>query len=111
VTEDRLEAEQQANLNVVVGHAAQHAARLAKGGNYEQAQLEARAAQRFLSRAGVNEGQLVTFSENIESMDNVLRAQRKREKLEPANIDRKNRDDETAAVISKATKINTKKVI
>ena len=107
LTDDRAEAEKKADVAIIGAHAAQHAARLAKAGDYESAQLEARAAQRFLQRnAADNSAALEVFSEQMENMDGVLRSERKKEPM-PANMRNKSRDDEAAAAISKATKANT----
>jgi hypothetical protein len=110
VTEDRLEAEKQANATVVGAHAAQHAARLAKEGKYEQAQLEARAAARFLERAGVEQTKLDTFKSQVDQMDGVLRQERKKEKESDVSSAKKRkaaRGDEAAVVISQATQFTT----
>ncbi len=50
LTENRAEAEKQADLAVIGTHAAQKAAKYAKEGDYEKAQMEARAAKRFMDR-------------------------------------------------------------
>jgi hypothetical protein len=76
LTEDRAVAEKDADVSVIGAHAAAHAARMAKEGNYEQAQLETRAAQRFLQRNNVDQAKVQAFSEQMENMDGVLRAER-----------------------------------
>jgi hypothetical protein len=50
LTEDRTVAEQGANIAVIGTHAAQRAAKYAKDGDFERAQMETRAAQRFMNR-------------------------------------------------------------
>ena len=49
-TDNREQAEKHADVKVIGTHAALRAAKLAKEGNYEKAQMEARSAQRFLAR-------------------------------------------------------------
>jgi hypothetical protein len=98
-------------VEIIGAHAAAHAARLAKEGNYEEAQLEARAAQRFIQRRGDREKEQ-QFNMHLESMDEVIREQRKKESAVPEGVKEKDRrqarNDETAAVISKAMKTNVK---
>jgi len=53
LTEDRQKAEENADVEVIGVHAANRAAKFAKDGDYETAQLEARAAQRFMQRKHV----------------------------------------------------------
>ena len=50
LTEDRDEAEKAANITVIGTHAAQRAAKYAKDGDFERAQMETRAAKRFMNR-------------------------------------------------------------
>jgi hypothetical protein len=50
LTEDRTLAEKGANITVIGTHAAQRAAKYAKDGDYERAQMETRAARRFMNR-------------------------------------------------------------
>eukprot|EP01106_Pelomyxa_sp_JSP_P009825 TRINITY_DN2667_c0_g4_i4.p1 TRINITY_DN2667_c0_g4~~TRINITY_DN2667_c0_g4_i4.p1 ORF type:complete len:180 (-),score=59.03 TRINITY_DN2667_c0_g4_i4:117-656(-) len=110
VTESRAEAEAHANASVVGAHAAKAAAKLAKEGNYEQAQLETRAAQRFLQRAGADD-ELEGFTSKVEAMDAVLRNERQTElaavEAPPAAVQKKaqarkaKRGDEAAEAISK----------
>jgi len=73
VTSNREEAEQNANVKVVATHAAQRAATKAKHGDYRSAQLEMRAAQRFMQRANVDEDKVKVWTENVEEMDKALR--------------------------------------
>ncbi|KAH3762933.1 circularly permutated Ras protein 1 [Pelomyxa schiedti] len=112
VTENRDEAEAAANAKVIGAHAARAAARLAKGGNYEQAQLEARAAQRFMARVGADDDVMESFSNKVEQMDAVLRDERAAEKAPSSSfaseglvaqkqIRKAKRNDAAAAAISK----------
>ncbi len=71
LTVDRLEAEKGADVKVVATHAVQKAAQKAKNGDFQEAQLQMRSAQRFLARAG-DEEVLNKWSHNMEAMDNVL---------------------------------------
>lgn len=50
LTEDRADAEKQADIAVIGTHAAQRAAKYARDGDYERAQMETRAAKRFMER-------------------------------------------------------------
>eukprot|EP00727_Mastigamoeba_balamuthi_P005505 m51a1_g1574 hypothetical protein (906) ;mRNA; f:87526-90624 len=110
VTEDRSEAEKSVDITVVGHHAAQRAAKLAKEGNYDEAQLEARAAQKFMARVGVEEKQLVSFAEQVDQMDCVMREERKKDKAGGAKkAERKaQRTDESAVAISKMAQIDSK---
>lgn len=107
VTDDRSQAEGKANVSVLTTAAVQRAAKLAKGGAYEEAQMETRAVQRFMQRTGVEKETLVDFSEQVESIDGVLRAERSKEKA-TKSVSRSTRSDETAAAFSKATKLQWK---
>ena len=76
ITQDRQEAEKNVNVNVVATHVAQRAASKAKKGDYKNAQLEMRAAQRLMGRANVDEKLMSKWSSNVDSMDSVLRENR-----------------------------------
>eukprot|EP00027_Filamoeba_sp_ATCC50430_P012347 CAMPEP_0168564266 /NCGR_PEP_ID=MMETSP0413-20121227/13148_1 /TAXON_ID=136452 /ORGANISM="Filamoeba nolandi, Strain NC-AS-23-1" /LENGTH=871 /DNA_ID=CAMNT_0008595915 /DNA_START=32 /DNA_END=2643 /DNA_ORIENTATION=- len=113
-TEDREQAEAAADVEVIGTHAIQKAAKHAKEGNYEEAQLEARAAQRFMLRKNVQTENMSGWVEQVESMDKVLRNERQKEKELGIKTDQqsrqKKRDDDTATAISKVSKVNKKKV-
>eukprot|EP01105_Mastigella_eilhardi_P008993 TRINITY_DN2149_c0_g1_i3.p1 TRINITY_DN2149_c0_g1~~TRINITY_DN2149_c0_g1_i3.p1 ORF type:complete len:939 (-),score=238.17 TRINITY_DN2149_c0_g1_i3:129-2897(-) len=112
VTENREEAEAAADAHMIGTHAARAAAKFAKQGNYEQAQLATRAAARLMTRVGAGEEEVTTFASKVEEMDAVLRTERKQEgeKEEgaaavPANVTnalrKAKRNDAAAAAISK----------
>lgn len=116
VTEDRQKAEEYADVEVIGAHAVNRAARYAKDGDYEAAQLEARAAQRFMKRNKVEQENLQVWSEQVENMDKVLRDERSKEKKLDAKggdvnkLRKQMRDDEASTAISKTNKISSKKV-
>jgi hypothetical protein len=114
VTDDRKKAEENADVKVIATHAATRAAKYAKEGNYEEAQLEARAAQRFLWRNNAEEKEVNNWVAQVESMDQVLRNEREKEKKTGVESDKKSRqktrDDDAAAKISKVSKVSSKKV-
>jgi hypothetical protein len=119
VTEDRTEAEQQADLNVIGTYAAQRAAKYAKDGEYERAQMEARAAKRFIHRNHFDESrsdEVSAWSSNVEAMDQQLRYERKQEKsmgVERNKVERKQAlksRDEAAVAISKSKQTNARKL-
>ena len=85
VTDDRAQAEQHADIGVIGTHAAQRAAKFAKAGDYEKAQLETRAAQRFIMR-NADVDRVSLFSNHVEQIDQVLRAERQREKHEDSSV-------------------------
>ena len=99
VTDNRAEAEAQANISVISGHAQARAAKYAKAGCYEEAQLENRAALRFMKRKGVKEDKMNEWSQQANDMDRVLINEKK--KTSNTN-DRRNRGDAAAYAISKA---------
>ncbi|KAH3766543.1 circularly permutated Ras protein 1 [Pelomyxa schiedti] len=77
VTESRQEAEHQADATVIGDHFRHHAAKLAKQGHYEEAQLETRAAQRYMYRVhGPTIGR--NFSEQAAQLDAVVNVERYR---------------------------------
>lgn len=82
ITEDRMEAERGADVEVVATHAAQRAARLAKAGDYETAQLEARSAQRFMLRNHADKSKVSAWSANVDTIDDVARHAVKEEQEE-----------------------------
>jgi len=104
LTEDRAEAERKADIAVVRANALRQAARAAKEGDYERAQLETRAAARFLMRNAV-ETETAAFAAQVDGMDAVLRAERAREQAGTTVADQRERqarrDDETATAIYK----------
>ncbi len=71
LTSDRVEAEKGADVRVVATHAVQRAAAKAKKGDFKEAQLQMRAAQRFVARTG-DDAQLDAWSSNVAAMDDVL---------------------------------------
>jgi len=92
VTDDRKKAEENADVKVIGTHAVNRAARYAKDGDYEAAQLEARAAQRFMIRNVKEEIEDISnWNEKVESMDKVLRIERVREEEEGIKVDEKKR--------------------
>lgn len=105
VTNDRSKAEKNANLNVIGTHVAQKAALLAKGGEYEQAQMETRAAQRFMLRNGVKKEALSEWSNQLQEVDDVLRSERKKE---APSGKRNYRNDSSVAAFSKQKKLKSK---
>jgi len=78
LTEDRIAAERHADMSVIGTYAAQRAAQLAKDGDYEQAALEARAAQRFMMRNGVDSSKIAAWSSTVNSVDSAIRHERKK---------------------------------
>lgn len=110
VTDNRAEAERQADGRVIASHAAQHAAKLAKNGNYEEAQMETRAVQRLLQRAEKLDT-LADFANKVEQLDDALIAVRKNEKEANAVVEanvrclRRIENDEAAVAISKTSKV------
>ncbi|KAH3745950.1 circularly permutated Ras protein 1 [Pelomyxa schiedti] len=100
-TEDRTAAEQTADLSVVGAHWSRNAAKLAKGGDYERAQLQNRAAQRMLKRAGAGTHTLEEFNSKADCVDAVARKAITKE-ADPVlnNFMRLDRDDEDAEAIS-----------
>lgn len=78
VTEDRSVAERNANVGVIGTHAAQKAAKFAKKGNYSRAQMETRAAQRFMIRNGVQKDKISQWSRQVQDVDSVARNERER---------------------------------
>jgi len=79
VTDDRGQAEKNANLEVIGTHAAQKAAQFAKGGDYDRAQMETRSAQRFMMRNGVKKEKISAWSQQVDEVDAVVRNERKSE--------------------------------
>jgi hypothetical protein len=75
LTSNREEAEKHADAVVVATHAAQRAAAKAKAGDFRAAQLEMRAAQRFMQRANMSEEKVVAWSSNVDEMDRVFRGE------------------------------------
>jgi len=126
VTDDRSLAEKSADLEVIGTHAAQKAAKFAKEGDYEKAQMEARAAKRFMSRnvdssAGEQKKLVSLWSHNVEALDSELRNERKKEKAvhfkDNTVVDKSTRQasrasssDSASVAISKSKQINSKKL-
>ena len=109
VTDDRGEAEANADVSVVATRAAQRAARLAKSGHYEAAQLEARSAQRFLQRTNAEKSKLSIWAQHVDVVDSIARAQSERSEVAQRwkNSRQKRvqqRDDATATRMAACTK-------
>lgn len=110
LTSDRAEAEEHADATVVATHAAQRAAMKAKAGDALGAQLEMRAAQRFMQRANVDEERVMKWTSNVEEMDQVLRSEEEEEEeaiIANSNNNNNNGDDHDD--VSKAPSKNKKK--
>jgi len=115
VTEDRNVAEQNANLTVIGTYAAHKAARYAKEGDYEKAQLETRAAQRFLNRNADEKlaPAVKAWAKNVDKFDGELRSEREREKKEGGSKSQAKRKearthhDSASVAISKAKAANS----
>jgi len=114
-TEDRTVAEQNADLTVIGTHAAQKAAKYAKEGDYEKAQLETRAAQRFMKRNTDEKDTpaVKTWARHVDDFDGELRKERDREKKEGKTVSQSKRkqamkhNDSASVAISKAKSANT----
>jgi len=110
VTEDRQQAEENADAEVIGTHAANRAAKYAKEGDYESAQLETRSAQRFMLRNNVEN--ISDWNEQVESMDKVLREEKQKEKdigaKQDTKLRKKMRNDEVSTAISKTSNANSK---
>merc|ERR1712137_904446 len=87
VTDDRTEAEKNANLNVIGTHAAQRAAKFAQKGNYDRAQMETRSAQRFMQRNGVQTEKISEWSQQVKHVDSVVREEKKKGKRNEIHCD------------------------
>ena len=118
LTEDRTVAEKGANITVIGTHAAQRAAKYAKDGDFERAQMETRAAQRFMNRNDdvAEESVRSAWTSNVAMMDTVLVKERKREKERGEVGDKEARKqglkqhDEASVAITKTKVANTKKL-
>jgi small GTP-binding protein len=75
-TVSRDDAEKDANLAVVATAVAQQAAKLARRGSFSKAQMETRAAQRFLARNGVVDDKIEAWSNQVASLDSAAYQQR-----------------------------------
>lgn len=106
VTTNREEAEQNANVKVVATHAAQRAATKAKHGDYRAAQLEMRAAQRFMQRANVGDEKVEQWTRNVEEMDAVLRENDEAPVNAKAEKKGAKKSDNSARNINKFSNIN-----
>eukprot|EP01108_Squamamoeba_japonica_P006796 TRINITY_DN556_c0_g1_i3.p3 TRINITY_DN556_c0_g1~~TRINITY_DN556_c0_g1_i3.p3 ORF type:complete len:189 (-),score=131.44 TRINITY_DN556_c0_g1_i3:53-619(-) len=80
VTEDRSEAERDANVAVVATHAAQAAARLARRGSFSKAQMETRAAQRFVQRNESDESKVTRWTKQVSALDGAMKSKKKSRK-------------------------------
>lgn len=109
VTESREEAERGADVEVIGAFTAQHAAQLAKRGDYEQAQIETRNAQRLMARADGDAAAISAWSSNVAPMYDAIRAEKASKK---GGGKRKGavRNDAFAAVISQQATTNTAKL-
>lgn len=117
LTEDRAVAETQANIAVIGTHAAQRAARYAKEGEFERAQMETRAAQRFMHRNfDAASKEVTSWAANVEVMDEALREERRREKADGGPHDKAVRvqalkqHDVASVAISRSKQANAKKL-
>lgn len=121
LTEDRTEAEKGANLTVIGTHAAQRAAKYAKEGEFERAQMETRAAQRFMMRnsdATTHEdaGKRSAWARNVAQMDDALRDVRREEKEKGKDGDKDARrqalkqNDGVAVIVTKTKVVNSNKL-
>lgn len=100
VTNNRSEAEQNADVTVIGTYAAQRAAKFAKEGDYEKAQMEARSAQRFLVRNGLDENKLSKWNAQVQRVDDAVISEKKKEKSAPMR-NRKFRGDAAVEAFSK----------
>jgi small GTP-binding protein len=82
-TTSRDEAERDANVAVVATVVAQQAAKLARRGSFSKAQMETRAAQRFLHRNGIYDEKIDAWSEQVSALDNAVAAQRRTASAKP----------------------------
>merc|ERR1712137_434786 len=104
VTDNRTQAEKNANLEVIGTHAAQKAAQFAKGGDYDRAQMETRSAQRFMLRNGVKKEKISQWSKQVNDVDEVVREERK--KTSSSNSKKKSyRADSSVAAFSRQKKM------
>lgn len=111
VTDDRQKAEENAVVEVIGRHAQSKAAKYAKDGRYEEAQLEARAAQRLMMRNNVDANVMMEYSNQVESLDRVLRSEKTNEvqsnskssvsKSSVQSKRKQNQNDEASSIISK----------
>eukprot|EP00005_Dracoamoeba_jomungandri_P002040 CAMPEP_0174250422 /NCGR_PEP_ID=MMETSP0439-20130205/594_1 /TAXON_ID=0 /ORGANISM="Stereomyxa ramosa, Strain Chinc5" /LENGTH=871 /DNA_ID=CAMNT_0015330485 /DNA_START=21 /DNA_END=2636 /DNA_ORIENTATION=+ len=104
VTDDRKSAEEHADLKVIGTHAAKQLAKFAKKGDFESAQMEARAAQRFMVRNGVEVEGLQKWTKQVNQVDQVMRTEKKDNKVWHKKT---KKSDATATVLSKATTVVT----
>jgi small GTP-binding protein len=79
-TTSRDEAERDANVAVVATVVAQQAAKLARRGSFSKAQMETRAAQRFLQRNGIFDDKIDAWSAQVAELDNAANEQRQASK-------------------------------
>ena len=82
LTSKKEESEKSADLRLIGQYAAQKAARYAKEGNYEAAQMEARSASAFMQRNHVEQDQLQSWQQNIGLMDRAINLERLQEQSE-----------------------------
>lgn len=73
LTTERDVAEQHANVGLVAQHAAMQTADYAKRGQYSRAQMESRAAQRFLRRVDADARKVAQWSKQLETVDQISR--------------------------------------
>jgi len=109
VTDDRKTAEENADVTVIASHVAQKATKLAKDGDYESAQLETRAVQRFMNRNKQDNEILNEWNEKAETLDAVLRKERTSEKSSSSSMRKESRNDDVSHVISKSAKVKFSK--
>jgi small GTP-binding protein len=87
-TVSRDDAEKDANLAVVATAVAQQAAKLARRGSFSKAQMETRAAQRFLARNGVVDDKIEAWSNQVASLDSAAYQQRQMLQTAPAVVEK-----------------------
>eukprot|EP01117_Protostelium_nocturnum_P015707 TRINITY_DN610_c1_g2_i1.p1 TRINITY_DN610_c1_g2~~TRINITY_DN610_c1_g2_i1.p1 ORF type:complete len:207 (+),score=74.84 TRINITY_DN610_c1_g2_i1:2-622(+) len=115
VTDDRKTAEKDTNIQVIGTHAAKRAGAYAKEGDYEKAQMEARAAQRLLERTAENDEskkkEIKSWTSQVENMDKVLRNEKEKSsklsKTERTKMRYQEGADEFSEAISHTVTINT----
>ena len=105
-TDNREQAEKLADIRVIGTHAALRAAKFAKEGNYEKAQMEARSAQRFMSRNAMPPEQLNRWTAQVSQFDDVVRNERKNEGKK-VKSKKSIRSDQAVEAISKGTTLNS----
>jgi len=111
LTDNRSMAEKNADIKVIGTYAAQRAAKYAKEGEYEKAQLQTRAAQRLMLRNFKPSSEIKNWEKTVEGLDKALREERKKEAKDKKvrtkkerEAERRNKDD-TSWAIAKTAKV------